>query len=905
MSILACILFFLSLARSIDSQKPRDDRSRWKSHHHDEEQRHQKQHVGGADFSVECEMRSVAFEMAMAVAPVARKSAATIFRELQLDECDKSQHYSAVLALVEKRERRRNLGKKRDTSDASSNIYLDCSNGNDSHNGMSTNFALKTPSSAQIAAREMLSSTPTTRVVVHIVRSSTCYLREPLLLTSLDSNIDWIADKNVTFSAGVPLTNLQWRRYKKDRNVFVADLPDHVNASAIDSLFAHYEPLSAATVTKQARLVCARYPNGDSEVDQMPEGYTKFGGGVSSVNAWSLAHNVSVRFPLLKRNASIYPYFGHSRDSRWAMDYHTEDDNTSYYESESQFWRPTIATAAKYNATTFSPRVDNWTNIDEAILHVIHYDWWGNWQWKLQEINGTIMKFGKGGWQDAHGGPVIHNYFYVENILEELDTPGEWFVDSKERKLYYWPTKQHQHMNDSSKWAFTASQLPVIVHFQGTPQDPVKDVTFKGITFAHTTTTYLSSRYTVPSAGDWSVLPQGSITMDGARRVSLLKCNWIQISGNAIAMHGHVQDSRVEDGDFRKVGDSAIVVVGKLSHDSPYLSDETNVAQSAVPTNITITRNHFGQFGVFGKQTSALFVAISKRIIFENNVVYHGPRAGININDGFGGGHEIKNNVIFNQVLESGDHGPINTWSRSAYLYKKRGSKAHTTRTTIQEWSHIEGNMIILGPKMGCLYGPGDGPCSNGVPDFYCPKGGNTLYTCLDHDDGSDYYLDTRNVCVFFGMKNYLGQNKIWDNNFIVYPEGAASQNRTGMPCLWTSMYLPAKGNQSGYCNEKSCRTREAFTNNQCITNHQAPLEYDMLNLTDLQLNGPRNTTIPYTANNTYFLRNGRYSFTQWNLSETQRRGIDVGSKVHAQISAAQLGDVARRLLGVQALPRI
>lgn len=105
------------------------------------------------------------------------------------------------------------------------------------------------------------------------------------------------------------------------------------------------------------------------------------------------------------------------------------------------------------------------------------------------------------------------------------------------------------------------------------------------------------------------------------------------------------------------------------------------------------------------------------------------------------------------------------------------------------------------------------------------------MFTCLDHDDGSDYYLDTRNVCVFAGMKNYIGQNKIWDSqvmtrkvqcavpsmrvdaynhasgcihgttmrvdarcssvhielcgpdlrNLIAYPDGAFSQNRSGM----------------------------------------------------------------------------------------------------------------------------
>lgn len=29
--------------------------------------------------------------------------------------------------------------------------------------------------------------------------------------------------------------------------------------------------------------------------------------------------------------------------------------------------------------------------------------------------------------------------FYVENIFEELDNPGEWFLDENESILYYYP----------------------------------------------------------------------------------------------------------------------------------------------------------------------------------------------------------------------------------------------------------------------------------------------------------------------------------------------------------------------------------------------------------------------------------------------------------------------------------
>jgi hypothetical protein len=41
----------------------------------------------------------------------------------------------------------------------------------------------------------------------------------------------------------------------------------------------------------------------------------------------------------------------------------------------------------------------------------------------------------------------------------------------------------------------------------------------------------------------------------------------------------------------------------------------------------------------------------------EDNVVFNGPRAGINFNDGFGGGTNVTSNLIYNQCRESGDHG--------------------------------------------------------------------------------------------------------------------------------------------------------------------------------------------------------------------------------------------------------
>ena len=43
---------------------------------------------------------------------------------------------------------------------------------------------------------------------------------------------------------------------------------------------------------------------------------------------------------------------------------------------------------------------------------------------------------------------------------------------------------------------------------------------------------------------------------------------------------------------------------------------------------------------------------------FKNNVHFNGPRAGLNFNDGFGGGDEITRNLLLNTCRESSDHGP-------------------------------------------------------------------------------------------------------------------------------------------------------------------------------------------------------------------------------------------------------
>jgi hypothetical protein len=75
-----------------------------------------------------------------------------------------------------------------------------------------------------------------------------------------------------------------------------------------------------------------------------------------------------------------------------------------------------------------------------AVVHMFHGGLWGGWQYSVssQPTSDTIA-FGYGGYQEARGSGIKDNHFFIENVIEELDSPGEWFFDPKANMLYMYP----------------------------------------------------------------------------------------------------------------------------------------------------------------------------------------------------------------------------------------------------------------------------------------------------------------------------------------------------------------------------------------------------------------------------------------------------------------------------------
>ncbi len=596
------------------------------------------------------------------------------------------------------------------------------------------------------------------------------------------------------------------------------------------------------------RAVRARYPNGNPETTGLhtdPTGYTKAMGWLPPVKK-PAAKEIHIDWP--QRNGTRFPQFNigiggpvdvfHPPESYWGV---AEPNAGDTYR---------VPSGLKYNQDeAFADR--KWSFPSTGVVHVFHGAYWGNWQFSIDDrdmLNHTIT-WSYGGFQEARGNFEGTNY-YVENIMEELDSPGEWFYDETRFLLFYIP-------NGTNISTGIATSLERLFSIEGTMEDPVYNISITNVTFAHTEPTFLKD-YEVPSGGDWAVHRQGGVFAEGVDGLTIKNCLFDSMGGNGLLLSNYIRRAVIDGNEFKRSGDSAILSVGSAN-----LIDGTSGNQ---PRGTLITNNLIYEMGIFGKQTAAFGQALSAETTISNNILFNGPRAGINMNDGFGGGNTITRNLGFNMVRETADHGIFNSWDRQPYLTKVGDG---VTPSLIPATSHITMNFFI--------------------------SNYNSAWP-IDHDDGSCYYKDTNNFLVYGGYKNYLGHSHVVQNNVYVAPD---SDQTVSVDPMFDRRPYCAVSNGSTIGSSAS-GWGEVWTDNICIINSSEIYRFRVCspldNIADL---------IPFTANNTFYTFDPSKVFvtceaTNYTLMEFQDMGYDLGSQVHQMLDNSAIIKLGRLILNIK-----
>lgn len=81
-------------------------------------------------------------------------------------------------------------------------------------------------------------------------------------------------------------------------------------------------------------------------------------------------------------------------------------------------------------------------------------------------------------WQSKKTG---NSAFYLSNAIQFLDTPGEWYLDVKSGKVYYWP----RSTENLAVAEVIVPNLETLVNVEGSVDKPVANISFQNIAFKH------------------------------------------------------------------------------------------------------------------------------------------------------------------------------------------------------------------------------------------------------------------------------------------------------------------------------------------------------------------------------------------------------------------------------------
>ena len=438
-------------------------------------------------------------------------------------------------------------------------------------------------------------------------------------------------------------------------------------------------------------------------------------------------------------------------------------------------------------------------NTSGAVVHAWRPSHWFTYMWAVGEATrqqdsadnasnkdtSVLFPFTYGGFQGSEGTPEGDEW-YIEGIKAELDSPYEYYFDPETAMLYFMPNatisgETSNSLRQLNEQTFVATHLKIMFNITGNQTHPAHRITLQGITLRDSAATFLDP-HGMPSAGDWALQAQGAVTVEGVENFEIDGVLFERNDGNGVYLGGYVRNTTIKDSEFAWQGDTCVASWGKTTealnaNGTKTLPDGYDLGPDGragnQPRGTTLLRNVAHDMGIWQKQSSFYFHAVTAQANVSGNVCYNGPRAFLNFNDGFGGADDIGHNLLVNAVRESGDHGPWNSWDRSPYITNLRFNNG--TGSVVPAPRRIHHNFIL---------------------------GNYNTQECIDTDDGSAHYETDHNIFIYGhnGLKtNFAGNNNRHRHNIYLYVEG----------CFY---YNPCES-----CSTPAQVSSDAFTDNMCV----------------------------------------------------------------------------------------
>ncbi|MBK9989259.1 MAG: PDZ domain-containing protein [Verrucomicrobia bacterium] len=398
-------------------------------------------------------------------------------------------------------------------------------------------------------------------------------------------------------------------------------------------------------------------------------------------------------------------------------------------------------------------RVARWSDPTGGYFHAMHPALWGDFTWRItgKDAKGELRL--EGGWQNNRASAAHEKIRFVENVFEELDAPGEWFLDAQTHTLYFYPPARL----DLRTAVFEATRLHTLIEFRGDETNPVQWITLHGLIFRHAARTVMNTREPLLRS-DWTIYRGGAVFFNGAEDCALEDSFIDQVGGNAVFVNNYNRRIVIRGTHITEAGASGICFVGDpcaarsplFNYDQvqelPAIDRTPGPRTNNYPADCLVEDCLITQTGRVEKQTAGIEIDLAQNITVRHCSIYDLPRAGINIGDGCWGGHVIEFCDVFDTVKETGDHGSFNSWGRDRFW-----------RPNIDEvnaWVKQAPELPLLDAVKPIVLANNRWRCDHGWD--------------IDLDDGSSNYVIRNNLCLRGGIKNREGFRRVVENNILV-----------------------------------------------------------------------------------------------------------------------------------------
>jgi hypothetical protein len=410
---------------------------------------------------------------------------------------------------------------------------------------------------------------------------------------------------------------------------------------------------------------------------------------------------------------------------------------------------------------TSPERVKTWSNPETGYVHALHAAMWGSHHFRITGVKPSGRLELEGGWQENRPQNGTHKeYVMVENIFEELDAPGEWFLDREEKKLYVYPPEGVDLANAD----IMVSGLKQLIVINGTMEEPVRNIHFYGIQFSHTARVFMEPHDYI-TRGDWGVARYAAAYVTGAEDCYFRDCRFEDLGGTAVYLRDYNRRVHVEQNLIHDVGEAGVLLIGDVSNvyngttgyyenaDWDAIDMRPGPKASDYPKDCRVYGNLMYDLGRVNKQTaSGVFLSVCEDIRVSHNTIFKCPRSGITVNDGAFGGHLIEHNDVFATVRETGDHGPFNSWGRDRHWQTRHAGRKKGDQEKSRLLSRLDNHhqTVIRNNRFSHSVG--------------------THSFGIDLDDGSSNYHVVNNLTLGCSLKLREGFYRIVENNIFVGP---------------------------------------------------------------------------------------------------------------------------------------